>query len=246
MPQRKNLMLAASVALPLSLVYGSMPAHAQNHPIHRAPCPRAEAEPAPAPVPAHAPAASPGAEAPSAPAAEVATSAPPQAGSAPPPVSAESPDAPAAEPGPVPPEERPLVDLAASAAARAEPPPAPSDAMRELDDVLSGEAGDPLATMEPIETPSPPSTESPSPEETTRAIERVMPSVRACVGDDASGVVVLRIVFLSSGRATTVLVQTQSAHLSHAQRACIARAARRAQVSAFQRSHFAASYPVRL
>lgn len=294
MVQRKDLLLAVSLALPLSLVsaHGRPAASAQDHPVFRAPCPRTEARPhapeptrsraAPAPAESAAPtvsaappalsaaptmSAAPPAESP-APAAsaepptsaEVASAAPPAASpatvsaedatsspaaelaSAAPP---ESPPVSAPTPGALP-EERPLIELA-SAATLAEPPPAPnSDAMRALDDVLSGgEPGDPLATIAPSESPAP-SVETPSPEETSRAIERVLPSVRACVGDDASGVVVLRLEFVSSGRASAVLVQSQSAHLTHRERSCIARAARRAQVSAFQRSHFALSYPVRL
>jgi hypothetical protein len=268
MPRRRDLVLAVSLGLSLSLVsaHGELRAHAQDHPVYRAPCPRAEAPPAaqgPAPSgPAASPPSSPtqAAEAAIAPPAE--SAAPPPSADRPdttgsrtaevataPPAEHEGPPASGASEAPEsgarqPEEEQPLVALA-SAATRAEPPPAPSDALRALDDVLSGEPGDPLATIEPSESPAA-SVETPSREETRRAIERVLPSVRACVGDDAGGVVVLRLVFASSGRATAVLVQSQSARLTHAQRACIVRAARRAEVSAFQRPHFASSYPVRL
>ena len=255
MLQRKNLVLVVSITLPLSLVSGTMPAAAQNHPGSPAPSDDARAETRPeasAPSPARVRARIRRATVPPTPHNEepvaTASAAPDAAAESepPPPLSAERHDPPAADPSTVPPihEEPPLLDLA-SAATRAAPPPAPSDAMRELDDVLSGEPGDPLATLRQAARPVP-SVERPSREETTAAIERVIPRVRACVADDVSGVVVLRIVFISNGRATTVEIQSHSAPLSQAQRGCIARAARHAQVSAFQRSRFTTSFPIRL
>lgn len=141
-------------------------------------------------------------------------------------------------------DDRPLDELARVATQVAAPPP-PHEAMRDLDDVLSGNASDPIAGVDDAPTPAD-RVGVPTRAETAAAIERVTPELRACASDRASGVVELRIVFLSNGRVTTAHVQNRSARLSPRERSCIARAARRAQIASFERARFEVTYPIRL
>ncbi len=134
-----------------------------------------------------------------------------------------------------------------SAATRAQPPSPPiSHAMSELDEVLSGNASDPIEGTEHFVQIPAADAGLPSRAETAAAIERVMPWVRACVADRAHGLIELRIVFVSNGRVTTAYVEPRSARLSPRQCSCIARAARRAQVERFERRRFEVTYPIRL
>lgn len=142
-------------------------------------------------------------------------------------------------------DDRGLVQLTATTP-RVEPPPPPSEAFGALDDVLAGDGADPLAGMEPAAMEPAVEVEgAPSRAETAEALARVTPDLRACAREQSGRVVELRIVFAPNGRVTTATVTTQSVTLSPAQRSCVARAARRARIAAFERARFEIRYPVR-
>jgi hypothetical protein len=115
--------------------------------------------------------------------------------------------------------------------------------LAELMDRAAGNAQDELLARRPVETAADSTLPArPSRRDVDTAMHAVLPALRACA--PGMDLVTVELHFAPTGRATTARVEGQ--HLSPAQRSCIARAARAAQVPAFGGQRLSVRYPVRL
>ena len=132
-----------------------------------------------------------------------------------------------------------------AARAAAHPAPITDDAaIADLDAVLFDESADPISGVptEPAAVPS----GLPSRDEVQSAMASVVPAIRACAPGQQGRVVSVRTSFDSTGRVRSVAVEAPAAHLRPQERSCMARAARAAEVPAFDQETFEVSFPVRL
>lgn len=134
----------------------------------------------------------------------------------------------------------PSIDLLAAHAATRPAPASDDRVIVALDAALAGRAAppEPEAAAE--------RTGAPSRAEVMEAIAYVAPYIRQCVERQTGRVVHVRTTFAPSGRVSSAIVDVSSAHISPAERSCMARAARHARTPAFENERFDVSYPVRL
>ena len=151
-------------------------------------------------------------------------------------------DAPQAETSPA--SEVELHELAEEALEAAPTTPAAlEDSLSDLDDVLADSSADPLAG---VEDDSIATQAGPDRTEVEAAIATVLPAIRACAPGQNGRLVSVVQVFDASGRTRSATVRTNTAHVDANQRSCMARAARDANVPAFEGDSFQVSFPVQL